>query len=105
MEEIELSQREQNTLDDIEARLRRDRRFDRAMAGSLRRRRRSRLPALVTALAFVSLGLLIGGIRTSDPAVIWAFAGVWPLTLVGACCLLCRWAAGSRHDGPRKPLL
>ncbi|MGP4049160.1 hypothetical protein [Streptomyces sp. 2A115] len=32
-----------------------------------------------------------GGTRTSVPAVIWAFAAVWPLTLILAFRLLCRW--------------
>ncbi|MFF3699223.1 DUF3040 domain-containing protein [Streptomyces sp. NPDC002221] len=101
MEETELSREERDALDSIEEALCRDHRLSRRMAG--RERRRLRLPLVVGVLTFASVGLLIQGIRTSEPAVIWSFAVVWPLALVSACWLLWRWAAGSRDgdaDGP-----
>ena len=49
----------------------------------------------MTLLAPASVVLMVAGIRTSDPAVIWAFAGVWPLTLLLAFRLLCRWSTPS----------
>ncbi|MEU9392911.1 hypothetical protein AB0D86_23275 [Streptomyces sp. NPDC048324] len=47
------------------------------------------LPA-VTLLGAASLFLLVVGIRTSKPGVIWAFAAVWPLPLLQGFRLLCR---------------
>ncbi|MGA4837537.1 DUF3040 domain-containing protein [Streptomyces sp. G45] len=93
-----LSDRERRVLDEMEAALRRDRRLRRR----LRRARRGRPGApwtvtyrprgrTVAALALLSLALVVSGIRTSEPGVIWAFAAVWPLTLLAAFRLLCRW--------------
>ncbi|WP_282700600.1 hypothetical protein [Streptomyces sp. CC219B] len=73
-----LSAHEQRVLDALEADLRRDR----------RRRPRGSTVAL---LVLVSVCLMVAGIRTSAPAVIWTLAVVWPLTLVVAFRLLCRW--------------
>lgn len=39
---------------------------------------------LVTASVF----LVVVGMRTSDPAALWAFAALWPVTLLQACRLL-----------------
>ncbi|MFE7854758.1 hypothetical protein [Streptomyces sp. NPDC057403] len=49
------------------------------------------LPPAVTLLGAASLFLLVVGIRTSDPGAIWAFAALWPLTLLQGFRLLCRW--------------
>jgi hypothetical protein len=89
MEDIQLSQRELLILHDIEHALRRDRRFVRVMRAS---RRPAWLPTSVALLGVASVFLVVVGIRTSDPAVIWAFAGIWPCALVQAFRLLCRWS-------------
>jgi hypothetical protein len=97
-----LPDHEQRVLDEIERALRRDRRLDRRLR-KLRPRRRPvlsrmvsyRPPAWAVALLLVvSIGLMVTGIRTSEPGVIWAFAAVWPLTLFSAFRLLCRWTEG-----------
>lgn len=85
-----LSVSERFILKDIERRLRRDPRLRHRMRAG-RRVRSHWLPLAVTLLGAASLFLLVVGIRTSDPLVIWAFAGLWPLTLVQVFRLLCRW--------------
>lgn len=60
-----------------------------------RERRHGRDPWLATAVALfgaASVFLMVVGMLTSDPAVIWAFAILWPLTLLQAFRLLCRWS-------------
>ncbi|WP_238431780.1 DUF3040 domain-containing protein [Streptomyces cavernae] len=103
MNDIRLSPRERIILRDIESALRRDRRLVRAMrpprpSHPPRRprppRHPSRLSVVVALLAMVSILLIVVGIRTSEAGVIWAFAALWPLTLVLAFRLLCRW---TRH--------
>ncbi|MDQ1049631.1 DUF3040 domain-containing protein [Streptomyces sp. V4I2] len=97
-----LPDHEQRILDEMERALRRDRRLERRMR-TLRPRRPSvlsrlahwRPPTLIVALLVgVSTGLMVTGIRTSDPGVIWAFAAVWPPTLYSVFRLLCRWTDG-----------
>ncbi|MFC4466292.1 DUF3040 domain-containing protein [Streptomyces xiangluensis] len=94
-----LPDHEQRILDDIEADLRRDRRLRRRLRTLRIKRRlnparvagyRPRVPTVALLLA-MSVGLMVVGIRTSEPAVIWAFAALWPLTLFGVFRLLCRW--------------
>lgn len=95
MDDIRLSPRERIILRDMERALRRDRRLAKAMRPPRpprSPRRPVRLPVAVAVLAVVSILLMVIGIRTSEPGVIWAFAAVWPLTLVLAFRLLCRWA-------------
>ncbi|MGW0820285.1 DUF3040 domain-containing protein [Streptomyces sp. NPDC002845] len=91
---------EQRILDELEASLRRDRRLDRQLR-TLRPRRRPNLapiaayrPRGLTVALWLALSvtLMVAGILTSEPAVIWAFAAVWPLTLYGLFRLLCRWS-------------
>ncbi|MET9765336.1 DUF3040 domain-containing protein [Streptomyces sp. NPDC006372] len=98
-----LPDHEQRILDEMERALRRDRRLDRR----LRTLRLSRLPDparvfvrlasyrprvwTVAVLLAVSVALLVTGIVTSEPAVIWAFAALWPLTLFAGFRLMCRW--------------
>lgn len=89
-DDIVLSPHERLTLRHIEADLGVDRRLVRRM-GRLRRPRQWRLLAVsVAMLTCTSLFLAVLGIRTSDPAVIWTFAALWPLTLLQAFRLLCR---------------
>ncbi|MFD7466454.1 DUF3040 domain-containing protein [Streptomyces tendae] len=97
-----LPDHEQRILDEVERALSRDRRLDRRLR-TLRLRRRpdpTRLaayrPRTVTVLLLlaVSVTLMVVGIVTSAPGVIWAFAGVWPVTLFAVFRLLCRWTGG-----------
>ncbi|GAA3503868.1 hypothetical protein GCM10019016_109800 [Streptomyces prasinosporus] len=101
-----LTEHEQRVLDEIERALRRDRRLDRRMR-ALRPGRRPDVPHLlrrtasyrprgltVAALLAVSVTLMVAGMVTSAPGVIWAFAAVWPPTLCAAFRLLCRWSGG-----------
>ncbi|MEV7994953.1 DUF3040 domain-containing protein [Streptomyces sp. NPDC086077] len=90
---------EQHILFEIERALRRDRRLDRQMR-TLGRRRRPRLgrvarwrprPWTAAVLLVVSVALMAAGIDTSEPAVIWTLAAVWPVTLYSVFRLLCRW--------------
>ncbi|MFK4071613.1 DUF3040 domain-containing protein [Streptomyces sp. NPDC029674] len=92
-----LPEHEQRVLDEMEAALRNDRRLKTRM-WALRARRRVHAvlthtprPLTVAFFATVSCTLLVIGIRTSAPGVIWAFACMWPLTLIGFLRLLCRW--------------
>lgn len=94
-----LPDHEQHILDEVERALRRDRRLDRRLR-TLRLRRRPDLsrithyrPHILTVgfLLAVSTGLLVSGIVTARPAVIWVFAAVWPLTLFASFRLVCRW--------------
>ncbi|MEU9208006.1 DUF3040 domain-containing protein [Streptomyces sp. NPDC048415] len=84
-----LSLRERLILKHIETELRRDRRLQRTLRAP---GRDPWLPTAVTLLGVASAFLMVVGIRTSDPAVIWAFAALWPLTLLQAFRLLCRWS-------------
>ncbi|MCH5670303.1 DUF3040 domain-containing protein [Streptomyces gilvus] len=97
-----LPDHEQRALDEMERALSRDRRLERR----LRTFRPSRRPDLarlaahrprlwtVAFLLLVSIGLMVAGIVTSEPAVIWAFAGVWPAALFVSFRLLCRLTEG-----------
>jgi hypothetical protein len=93
-----LPEHEQRILDQMEADLRRDRRFHRRLRtlGVKRTLSVARIAAYrprartVALLVLVSVTLMVTGIRTSEPAVIWAFAGVWPLALFAAFRLLRR---------------
>ncbi|MGW5612499.1 DUF3040 domain-containing protein [Streptomyces sp. NPDC003877] len=101
-----LPDHEQRILDEMERVLRRDRRLDRR----LRTLRLSRLPGparilsriasyrprvlTVAVLLAVSTGLMVVGMATSEPAVIWAFAALWPVTLFAGFRLMCRWCGG-----------
>lgn len=101
-----LPENEQRILDEMERALRRDRR----LARRLRTHRVSRRPGPARALArlasyrprvrtvvvllAVSAGLMVAGIVTSEPGVIWAFAALWPLTMFAAFRLMCRCCEG-----------
>ncbi|MFE0810597.1 DUF3040 domain-containing protein [Streptomyces sp. NPDC058794] len=97
-----LPEHEQRILDEVERALSRDRRLERR----LRTLRLSRRPDLAHLLSYrprtltvllllvLSVTLLVTGIVTSAPGVIWAFAAVWPVTLFASFRLLCRWTEG-----------
>ncbi|WP_369195177.1 DUF3040 domain-containing protein [Streptomyces djakartensis] len=101
-----LPENEQRILDEMERVLRRDRRLNRRMrTGRLDRRPDpTRILARVGAyrprgwtvllLLAVSVTLMVAGIVTDEPGVIWAFAALWPLTLFAAFRLMCRWCGG-----------
>ncbi len=96
-----LPEHEQRILDEMEADLRRDRGLRRRLRTLGVKRTLSAWVARVAhhrprvwsvaLLVLVSAILMVAGIRTWEPAVIWAFAAVWPLTLFGVFRLLCRW--------------
>ncbi|MFF4803162.1 DUF3040 domain-containing protein [Streptomyces sp. NPDC001351] len=92
-DDVVLSPHERLALRSIEAELRGDRR----LARSMRRPPISRLwlPLSVAVLSCASLVLVVMGIRTSDPVVIWCFAGLWPFTLLQAFRLLWRASRGT----------
>lgn len=91
-DDVVLSSHERLALRNIEAELSCDRRLVRSM----RRHPGSRiwLPLSVALLACGSLFLVVVGIRTEEPGVIWCFAGVWPFTLLQAFRLLRRATGG-----------
>ncbi|WP_174267262.1 DUF3040 domain-containing protein [Streptomyces sp. SLBN-31] len=99
MDDPPLSLSERFILKDIERRLRRDPRLRHRMRSG-HRVRSYWLPLAVTLLGAASLFLMVVGIRTSDPPVIWAFAGLWPLTLVQGFRLLCRWTEPEHVRSP-----
>ncbi|MEU9154634.1 DUF3040 domain-containing protein [Streptomyces sp. NPDC048417] len=84
---IALTSHERVALWRIEAELSEDRRLVRCMRhpGG-----RPWLPLSVAALTCTSLLLLVMGILTSDLAVLWCFAALWPVTLLLAFRLLRR---------------
>ncbi|MEU7100653.1 DUF3040 domain-containing protein [Streptomyces longwoodensis] len=100
-----LPDHEQRILDEMERVLRRDRRLDRRLRTHCRHPRLARAaawsprPWLVAGWLAVAVGLMVAGIVTGEPGVIWAFAGVWPLSLFAAFRLLCRWT--EPPGGPR----
>ncbi|MEU6549326.1 DUF3040 domain-containing protein [Streptomyces sp. NPDC046915] len=86
-DDVELTTHELLALFRIEAELRRDRRLARRMGAS---HRRVWLPLTAALLMCASITLGVLGFRTSDPALVWGFAVIWPLTLLAAFRLLCR---------------
>ncbi|MEU0114560.1 DUF3040 domain-containing protein [Streptomyces bobili] len=88
-----LSDQERRDLEEIERALRRDRRLDRRLRTFSPPPRRPRVRTTASLLA-VSVTLMVTGIVTSEPGVIWAFAAVWPVTLFTVFRLLCRWTKG-----------
>lgn len=90
-DDVELTARERLALLGIEAELCRDTRLARRMGAPPAR---VWLPLTVAVLMCASAVLGVLAIRTSDPALIWGFAIVWPPALLAAFRLLCR-ASGS----------
>ncbi|MFF4362031.1 DUF3040 domain-containing protein [Streptomyces sp. NPDC001604] len=94
-DDVVLSSHERLALRSIEAELSCDRRLARSMRGEPGSR--LWLPLSVALLACASLFLVVMGILTSDPVVIWCFAGLWPFTLLQAFRLLCRARRGTHR--------
>ncbi|AOW89761.1 MULTISPECIES: DUF3040 domain-containing protein [Streptomyces] len=97
-----LPDHEQRILDEVERALRRDRRLDRRLRTLRLARRpdltrvaayRPRTPTVLLLLA-LAVALMVAGIVTSEPGVLWSFAAVWPVTLFAVFRLLCRWTEG-----------
>jgi hypothetical protein len=98
-DDVELSAQERLTLLRIEAELRRDRRLARRMNASPPRRVWLSLTVAVLMCASAVLGIL--GIRTADPALVRAFAVLWPITVLAAFGLLCRATRSGGRAMPR----
>lgn len=101
MDGPELSRQERMILDDIEQDLCADRLLDRRLR-TLRRgirpwaspgnwSRRHRAGLCTGLLAAASAALLVRAAATSSPALIWAFAGAWVLTLALLLRHVVRW--------------
>ena len=88
-----LSDQEQRVLEEIERTLSRDRRLDRRLRTFTLPPRHPRVRT-AAALPAVSITLMVTGIVTSEPGVIWAFAAIWPVTLFMLFRQLCRWTKG-----------
>lgn len=91
---------ERRVLAETERALRRDRRLRRRLTTfRLGRQPWQSVLAVMTRTRVVlcliacSVGLMLTGMTTGEPAVIWAFAAVWTLTLVTSFVRLCRYAA------------
>ncbi|WP_329297469.1 DUF3040 domain-containing protein [Streptomyces sp. NBC_00659] len=59
-----------------------------------------RLPVAVALMLMCSVVLAVVGIRTSNTALLWCFAVLWPLTSLQLVRLLGRWI---RSTGPFTP--
>ncbi|MFE3164919.1 DUF3040 domain-containing protein [Streptomyces sp. NPDC059224] len=94
-DDVVLSTHERLVFWHIEAELSDDRRLVRRMRHSGPARRW--LPLSVAALVCASLLLLVAGILTLNPAALWCFAALWPVTLLLAYRLPRRPA---RAEGP-----
>ncbi|MBL1084557.1 DUF3040 domain-containing protein [Streptomyces actinomycinicus] len=97
-DDVRLSPHERLALLQIEANLRQDRRLARRLG---RPRRTLWLPSSVALLVLASVFVAVMGIRTSDPALLWCFLVLWPLTLFQVFRLLCRTAGPRPRSGAR----
>ncbi|MFD3944341.1 hypothetical protein [Streptomyces sp. NPDC058579] len=114
MEEARLSQRERRILAEMERDLRADvspeegaredgaredgARDDVSPERGPRPGHRHGLTVVVVLLGVLTLGLLVLAVASGEPALIWAFAGMWVLTLTCLLKLVIRW---SRHLKPK----
>ncbi|MEU4087097.1 DUF3040 domain-containing protein [Streptomyces aureus] len=95
---VRLTARERAALAEIEEGLRHQ---DEDPAPEPRRRSGGRrLPIMVALMSVCSVVLAVVGIRTSQPALLWCFAVMWPLTVLQLVRLLGRWI---RSTGPFTP--
>ncbi|MFJ2828455.1 DUF3040 domain-containing protein [Streptomyces sp. NPDC087263] len=96
-DDVALSSQERLALWRIEAELRQDGRPARRMRHSVAR---PWLPPLVAALTCASLLLLVVGVLTSDSAVLWCLAALWPITLLLTFRMLHRPAGAADRTRP-----
>lgn len=111
MDDARLSQRERRILAEIEQALSRDDPLDRSLR-TMRRRHWSpgRAVAGVAFLGAATVTLLVAAVATAEPALVWAFAAAWVVTLVCLLRLVMSWssrrlaarAARSRGAGREK---
>ncbi|MFE5795993.1 DUF3040 domain-containing protein [Streptomyces sp. NPDC056503] len=103
MDEARLSAHERRVLAEIERDLSADERLARHMAGrrpALRPPRSTGRGGLgAAALGAATLALLVLAVVTSTPALIWAFAAVWVVTLLLLLRLVVRWTRRHVHGG------
>lgn len=109
MDEARLSRQEQRILAEIEQALSEDVALERGLR-TMRRKRpgvrppgrrpgaRHTLALVVCLLGALTFGLLVLAVATGEPALIWAFAAAWVLTLTGLLRLALRW---SQRLGPK----
>ncbi|WP_406864595.1 DUF3040 domain-containing protein [Streptomyces sp. HUAS MG47] len=115
-DDARLSERERRILDEIEGALRADEPLERSLSTMRRHQRAPGVTGLgvstagVAFLGALTAALLVVAVATEAPALIWAFAAAWVLTLVCLLRLLIRWAgrfsrrgagADDRGDGDR----
>ncbi|MEU6932433.1 DUF3040 domain-containing protein [Streptomyces sp. NPDC046385] len=111
MDEARLSPRERRILEEIEQSLGADRSLARGLRtghagrhGLRLRRPGGRATALLGAVA---LTLFVTAVATESPALIWAFAAVWVVTLVCLLRLLLDWShrhlTGAERPRPDEP--
>jgi hypothetical protein len=97
-DDARLSERERRILDEIEGALRADEPLDRSLSTMRHHQRGPGVTRLGVSKAGVALlgaltaALLVLAVATGAPALIWAFAAVWVLTLVCLMRLVIRWA-------------
>lgn len=96
---VRLTARERAALAEIEEGLRQDHEPDHEPAPR-RRSGRRRLPIAVALMLICSMVLAVVGITTSQAALLWCFAVLWPLTVLQLVRLLGRWI---RATGPFTP--
>lgn len=110
MDDVRLSPRERRILAEIEEELGRDEPLARRLGTTRSGLRLPDPPApgtyrLRPALALAALGaatlaLLVLAVTTEAPALIWAFAAAWVLTLVVLLRLVVRWSRRRAGDPP-----
>ncbi|MER5207778.1 DUF3040 domain-containing protein [Streptomyces sp. NPDC002825] len=112
MDEANLSAHERRVLAEIEEELDRDESLARRLR-TMRRVPRPHLPSAaglgrhlpslgVAALGATTLALLVLAVATEAPALIWAFAGVWVLTLLTTLILVVRWTRRRTAEARKK---
>lgn len=88
-----LSQRERRILAEIEQALSRDDPLDRSLRTMRRSRRSPGLAAVgVALLGVATVVLLVTAVATAEPALVWAFAAAWVVTLVCLMRLAMSWS-------------
>ncbi|MGW6566741.1 DUF3040 domain-containing protein [Streptomyces sp. NPDC054975] len=110
MGEARLSQRERRILAEIEQQLSEDVSLERGLRTMRRKRARGPVPGspgrrhapalVVSALGLLTLGLLVLAVSTGEPALIWAFAVAWVLTLSGLLRLVIGWSRRLKGTWP-----
>ncbi|WP_051716779.1 DUF3040 domain-containing protein [Streptomyces sp. NRRL F-5727] len=107
MEEARLSAYERRVLAEIEEDLSTDDGLARSMAGHRpsphlpRSRLTARSPFGALVLGAATLALLVLAVATASPALTWAFAAAWVVTLILLLRMVVRWTR--QHAGGGRP--